>query len=122
MKNELTVEQSAKLIERGISKEKASAIKEWSDDVSQWTHRGDPIFTLADLLGLLPKGICCEGLWIKLRITSWIDEPWFAGYENQVGAYVTPNKAPFSNDELIDALYELVLWCIDNRYINPIEL
>lgn len=57
MKTALTTEQSAALIDRGIPKEKASQVKECRDDVSQWTHRGTPIFTLTHLFGHLPKQI-----------------------------------------------------------------
>ena len=54
MKTTLTPERSATLIAKGISADKAS---EYDDEVSQWTHRGAPIFTLADICELLPKEI-----------------------------------------------------------------
>lgn len=120
MKTTLTPEQSATLTAKGISADKASEIKEYDDAVSQWTHRGAPIFTLADICALLPKGVIHDGLSCKLRITSWYDEPYFAGYENQIGKYImgNPYDAPFSAEELIDALYELLLWVIDNGHID----
>ena len=61
MKTTLTAEQSATLIAKGISADKASEIKEYDDEVSQWTHRGAPTFTLTDLLSLLPKSIEYNG-------------------------------------------------------------
>lgn len=120
MKQTLSAEQSATLIAKGISADKASEIKEYDDEVSQWAHRGAPIFTLADILGLLPKGVIHNGLSCKLRITSWYDEPYFAGYENQVGKYImgNPYDAPFDAEEMIDVLYELLLWAIDNGHID----
>ena len=122
MKTQLTIEQSERLIELGVSPERAS-MRESSVAYGNGA-RGimkapeTPIFTLADIISMLPKGICYEGLWIKLRITTWIDEPWFAGYQNQVGVYVTPDEAPFSAPELIDALYSLLLWCLEKGYVK----
>ncbi len=123
MRNLLTAEESAKLIELGVSPERASARTFDLKDVNNLgkpleRRELSPVFTLADILDILPKGICHEGLWIKLRITTWIDEPWFAGYQNQVGVYVTPNEAPFSAPELIDALYSLLVWCLEKEYVK----
>lgn len=123
MKTRLTAEESAKLIELGVSPERASARTFDLKDVNNLgkpleRRELSPVFTLADILDILPKGICHEGLWIKLRITTWIDEPWFAGYQNQVGVYVTPNEAPFSAPELIDALYSLLVWCLEKEYVK----
>ena len=123
MKTQLTAEESAKLIELGVSPERASARTFDLKDVNNLgkpleRRELSPVFTLADILDILPKGICHEGLWIKLRITTWIDEPWFAGYQNQVGVYVTPNEAPFSAPELIDALYSLLVWCLEKEYVK----
>ena len=137
MKTQLTAEESAKLIELGVSPGKASEICIDFNGAGRYAYVcGEEaqlvrncvnghfyveecrIFTLGDILDILPKGICYEGLWIKLRITSWIDEPWFAGYQNQVGIYVTPNKAPFSAPELIDALYSLLVWCLKKGYVK----
>lgn len=124
MKDKLTKEQSAHLIELGVSVDKASA----SDSCVAYGNgaRGvmkaptAPIFTLVDVLELLPKGIIHNGLWCKLRITTWIDEPWFAAYQNQIGEYITPNpyKAPFSAEEFIDVLYELLCWVLENYKLD----
>lgn len=112
MKNCLSIEQSAELIKRGVSKDKAS--RRTPD------YHDTPIFTLADILGLLPKGVIHNGISCKLRITSWYDEPYFVGYENQTSKYImgNPYDAPFSAEELIDALFDLLLWTIDNGYID----
>ena len=115
MKTILTIEDSQRLIELGVDPKLASRRKtEYDENV---VPRSYPIFTLTDILNILPKGIVHKGLWIKFRITTWIDEPWFAGYQNQIGEYVTPNHAPFSAPELIDALYQLLIWVIENGYI-----
>lgn len=124
MKTTLTAEQSAELIKRGVSPDKVSQ----SCAVAQATAnvRGlvrippQPIFTLADLFAMLPKGIICNGLSCKLRITSWYDEPYFAGYMNQVGKYImgNPYDAPFSAEELIDVIFALLCWAIDNHHVK----
>lgn len=158
MKKLLSAEQSATLIAKGISADKASMCQLYSDydgeiidpsevfedcgkllaivddeaiEVNRNIISKDsdfdhsfaddmPIFTLADVCELLPKGVIHNGLSCKLRITSWYDEPYFAGYENQIGKYImgNPYDAPFSAEELIDALYELLLWAIDNGHID----
>lgn len=158
MKTELTREQSAHLIELGVSADKASMcmldldydsevipredvweecgrlLANVNDEVidvdrkivskdSDFDHsyeNDNPIFTLADVIAMLPKGIIYEGLSCKLRITSWYDEPYFAGYENQIGKYImgNPYDAPFSAEELIDALFDLLLWAIGHGHID----
>ncbi len=128
MKTILTPEQSVMLIAKGISADKASGQGEriykpialQSGAIKRVFEGYEPIFTLADICSLLPKGVIHNGLSCKLRITSWDDEPYFAGYENQIGKYImgNPYDVPFSAEELIDALYELLLWVIDNGHIN----
>lgn len=118
MKTTLTAEQSAELIKHGVGKDKASLMQD--DDRGRWPYPSVPIFTLADVCALLPKGVIHNGLSCKLRITSWYDEPYFAGYENQIGKYImgNPYDAPFSAEELIDAIYELLLWAIGHGHID----
>lgn len=118
MKTTLTAEQSAELIKHGMDKDKASLMQD--DDRGRWPYPSVPIFTLADVCALLPKGVIHNGLSCKLRITSWYDEPYFAGYENQIGKYImgNPYDAPFSAEELIDAIYELLLWAIGHGHID----
>lgn len=118
-KNCLTAEQSATLISKGISADKASEKKREYTNLG--TFIGDtPIFTLADICALLPKGVIHNGISCKLRITSWYDEPYFAGYENQIGKYImgNPYDAPFSAEELIDVVFELLCWAIDHNHVK----
>ena len=119
MKTALTAEQSAELIKRGVSEGIVTT------RIPKVNGRGfiveySPIFTLADVCALLPKGVIHNGISCKLRITSWYDEPYFAGYENQVGKYImgNPYDAPFSAEELIDALFDLLLWAIGHGHID----
>lgn len=120
MKTTLTPEQSATLIAKGISADKASEIKEYDDEVSQWTHRGAPIFTLVDLLDILPKEIERDmidcGLDIYYSpIGSYFWRASYLAYSYSKISYVAVEKYA---EELIDALYELLLWAIDNGHID----
>ena len=148
MKPTLTPQESAKLIAKGISADKASMFA-WQkvrdgkgnplskkEKNCKYNHgitlkKGmmvcglerieyTPIFTLADICALLPKGVIHNGISCKLRITSWYDEPYFAGYENQIGKYImgNPYDAPFSAEELIDVVFELLCWAIDHNHVK----
>ncbi len=115
MKTELTIEQSRRLIELGVDPNKASEIKEFDDPVSKWIHRGAPIFTLADLLVMLPKNIVVDGVTLNLTI-EWHYKQWCIFY---IGSHY-PSKS-FYHVELIDAIYSLLIWLIENRYLNGNE-
>lgn len=111
MKDRLNPEESQRLIELGVDPSKASEVKEFDDELSQWTHRGNPIFTLADVLSLLPKEIYSEARDITYYLT--IETRPFGssvryanpGYRKSFG----PTK---SFPELIDALFELLCWVL----------
>lgn len=127
MKNCLSVEQSAELIKRGVSAYKASGVERLYKPTMTQTGKvinvyddDAAVFTLADLFAMLPKGIIHNGLSCKLRITSWYDEPYFAGYMNQVGKYIMGNTcdAPFNAEELIDVIFQLLCWAIDHNHVK----
>ena len=157
MKNLLSVEQSATLIAKGISADKASMCQLYSDydgeiidpsevfedcgkllavvddeaievnrDIvpkdSDFDHSfadDMPIFTLADLLSILPKKItfghrtnCRLKMQPIISAKDATSEVWQACYLH------TSLKANAEADELIDSLYEILLWAIDNGYID----
>lgn len=127
MKTTLTIQESAELIKRGVSAYKASEVERLYKPTMTQTGKvinvyddDAAVFTLADLFAMLPKGIIHNGLSCKLRITSWYDEPYFAGYMNQVGKYImgNPYDAPFSAEELIDVIFELLCWAIDHNHVK----
>lgn len=118
MKTTLTIEQSAELIKRGVSADKASM----SNTTMQAAvdARGivrmprQPIFTLADLLSLLPKIIEYNGYAeAKLNIYTRPHrrECWVAKY------IVSAKTIPYdgAGEELIDALYEVIWKLLDNH-------
>lgn len=112
MKTQLTKEQSQRLIELGVPKEKASLqvlfeedgpFDIWNEDILS-----RPIFTLTDLLEILPREIedCpIEIIW-EQKESKW--NCIYAGLISQM------------SEELIDALYRLTVWCIKNKHIVEI--
>ena len=127
MKTTLTPEQSATLIAKGISADKASGQGEkiykpttlQNGSIKRVFDGYAPIFTLADLISLTPKKItfghrtnCRLKIQPIISAKDATSEVWQACYLH------TSLKANAEADELIDALYELLLWCIDNRHID----
>lgn len=118
MKSQLTPEESQRLIELGVDPAKASesrivckepylgAPNRFCNDVNV------PIFTLTDILSLLPREIEIGGI-MTLNI-KWVYSAWFASYIDEDGS--TTNG--FYGIELIDALYELLVWCITNKHLK----
>lgn len=114
MKNELSVEESAKLIELGVDQTLASGI--------QYADTGEirggielppvpkPVFRLTDILAILPKEI--DGHYLNMSACA---KEWHAYYEKIeiLGRRIIlrTNSAP----ELIDALNKLLIWKITKR-------
>ncbi len=119
MKTELTIEQSRRLIECGINASAyASTVLTFNDPISQWTNRGAPVFTLTDLMILLPPRKPFADAEAYLNIYFEIaGQKWVAQYldYDKDDDVIGEESAP----ELIDALYFLCLWCIKKRYIQP---
>lgn len=123
MKTELTVEQSRKLIELGIDYQMASTyISKISSDGSYYIQH---IFTLADVIDLLPRDIGLEvnnkygvergTLCCRLTITS----KYIVSYECTILDYKAKETIiEFNDSNLIDSLYCMVVWCIENGYIK----
>ena len=119
MKTQLTAEQSAKLIELGVSSLRASEIKEYDDEVSRWTHRGDPIFTLIDILNILPKEIKRSNYNSYTFSIVADNHYWNVEYRYWRGDYAENDTlALFESEELIDALYSLLVWCLEKGYVK----
>ena len=109
MKTQLTEEQSQHLIDLGVPKEKAS--------IKQDIY-GPALFTLTDLLEILPKEIEYNDSLYFLHIQRLRFGIYSMKYENYSGEYLRSNF--IHNKEFIDALYELTVWCIENKYIVEI--
>lgn len=102
MKTQLTREESNVLINKGISENKASVRGIENRSIEY------PIFTISDLLGLLPDRIGAVSI---LNIYRELDGKWYAHYTGH---------PIFHSPELINTLYQLILWLIDNNY--PIKI
>lgn len=114
MKTNLTTEQSAELIKRGISVERASAVDDIRaiiDGVPTFSPGTNPIFTLADLLSLIPKKIELDEKFY-LDMTFSTRSKWEICYINTANSrYLNVEDST----ELIDALNLMLIWCIDNH-------
>ena len=125
MKKLLSAEQSAILIAKGISANKASErTPDWNDinNTGKPLERREllPIFTLADICALLPKEIERDTINCGLDIYyspigSYFWRASYLTYSYSEIQYVAVEK---NEEELIDALYSLLCWVIDKGYID----
>ena len=152
MKTTLTIQESIELIKRGVSADKASKrvtrqvadsrgreieklrLKRWKDCVPyekatmtnlhvglmRFEHK--EIFTLVDLLTLLPKEITVKMEFYDvdrlacLHISS-TNKKWYVSYKYEFEEREYWCKM-FNSEELIDALYKLLLWAIDRNHVK----
>lgn len=119
MKQMLSVEQSAELIKRGVSEERASEYKlnPTFDDLALEWRKPLPIFTLVDLLSLLPKKLYGEETdYCECELHIHANKlGWSASYMEIRGSEVVVMKLTSYGVELIDALFSLVCKLIDNH-------
>lgn len=119
MKTKLTLEESARLIELGIDQKLASECVSAMKVCA--SGRGiirlpetKPIFTLTDLLSILPKRVMIHRDGDDLSM-MYQCSGWRVGYSNFAEYCKHTKVAP----ELIDALYQLLIWAIENDYVKP---
>lgn len=120
MKDRLTHEDSHRLVELGVNEYKASKrIKVYQRIDAVYGYLA-PIFTIEDILSFLPTEITDHigtyGLRMEFGECGWSayyvdygidgddDEPYADGI------FIAP--------ELIDVLFELLVWCITNKYLK----
>ena len=124
MKTTLTLQESATLIAKGISADKAS---ERTPDYKDINNTGKPferrellpIFTLADVCALLPKEIVTDTIMcdddvcpISMRWDTNCQK-WFVGYD------LIPHPVGVGVDsELIDALFSTLCWVIEKNFLT----
>lgn len=118
MKTTLTIKQSAELIRRGVSEGIVTT------RIPKVNGRGfiveySPIFTLTDLLSLLPKVINNGNFYLDF---SYGYGDWTASYilwdDCDEGTYIRDTQGEKTAKELVDALYELLLWCLYNNHVK----
>ena len=129
MKTTLTVEESARLIELGVDPKMASTTcinfngtyayvsGEESETVrdcvnGQYYTEECSCFTLADILSILPKEIKVDKVNLSL-VMEWQCDKWYVCYMGP--GYM---KAYQAAPELIDALYSLFIWCLEQKIIK----
>ena len=124
MKTQLTAEESAKLIELGVSPERASEIKVEVKESSRGcpniycSEVKRPIFTLTDILDILPKEINAFGIPARLQMYNHPAEYWIVSYVTYDGGTLTYQNPCSAEKELIDALYSLLVWCLEKGYVK----
>lgn len=105
MKTILTIEQSAELIKRGVSIDKASVKCPIDAPYRTSGIYIASVFTLADLLSLLPQAERdLGGIMVGFDVErgKWASTYEFSDYMAR-------------EDELIDSLYKLILLLLDNH-------
>lgn len=143
-KQVLDIEQMKHLQKLGLDTSKASMVLlytddegeiiEW-DDVDEFTEKfitlhdaetgnydhsyrkNFGVFTVQDILDLLPKEIAKDGC--TWSASLYID------YEDNIIAYGNTDRYGFEVyheeticDNIIDALYQMLCWCIKNEYVK----
>lgn len=107
MKTLLTDRQSKRLFALGVPTERASEslVNLENDPID-----GCEVFTIPDLISLVPKKNLRGTFTIKYKYGAW----WDVGSMYPDGTW----KHVASNCELIDALYEFILMCIDEKLLK----
>ena len=157
MKTQLTASESAKLIELGVSPERASMcllnldydgevipcedvweengrlLANVNDEVidvdrkivtkdSDFDHsyaNDNPIFTLGDILDILPKEVKRSNYNSYTFSIVADNHYWNVEYRYWRGDYAENDTlALFESEELIDALYSLLVWCLEKGYVK----
>ena len=130
MKTELTIEESAKLIELGVDHKMASlkefvpihpeVLKGNAEYAKPWGWF--PKFRLDDILSILPKEIEDSNLDI---ISTQVDiknhkkvSGWMVTYINSYNDLAFGDESVFQAPELIDALNQLAIWYLENKIIK----
>ena len=111
MKTELTIEESAKLIELGVDKNLASRDMILFNRVSD-KYENHHIFTLTDILAILPK-MLIDKYGKNNPLGMEFDDDYMAWTAYYLGGGYVETQT-----ELIDALFHLLCWVIENRYTN----
>lgn len=112
MKSELTIEQSRTLLKLGL--------KPQGKLVYIFAGRRCPIFKFTDLIEILPECIESEILGRDeqdrhfLPCSMWIASKRRVEYRN----YYYGICVEFQEEELIDSLYKMVIWCVENGHIK----
>lgn len=142
MKQVLSIEQMKHLQELGLDTSDASMVLLYTDDegeIIEWDDADEfpekfmqlhdaetgnydhsyrncyGVFTLQDILELLPKAISRNDLLFPLKIEySTIKNVWAICYWN----HGTIQNSLYDSENLLDAAYEMLRWVLTNKYIQ----
>ena len=141
-KQVLTIDQMKHLKELGLNIERASFLMhidplrdKYSEDhifnsstaitLFEYDVETFPVFTLQDLLSLLPKKItageheCSEKEYFFLYIDYEYPEISYLSLDDWCPGFNELNTVFIEKDtELIDAAYEMLCWCLENGYVE----
>lgn len=127
MKTTLTIEQSTELVKRGVSEDIVTTRIPVVNGRG-FVYKYSPIFTLTDILSLLPKeievdfpnadgGIDTEDCYL---CTQWCINGDYSD-NHQWCVFYTPGFQVVGDScakELIDALYKCLIWAIDHKHVK----
>lgn len=108
MKRSLTKEQTQHLIDLGLDK---TRIYYGNDCPNRKFIRASIRYYMFDILDSLPQEIVHNGVVYTLSINANADK-------TDIGYLNNDYLILFAENELIDAAYKLVIWCIENGYIK----
>ena len=134
MKQVLSIEQMQHLQELGLDTSNASAEYYRMSEKMDWflvfgcrskeelldTEENIPAYTLQDVLELLPKEIkpAEKRHWLRIDLA---DECIYY-YHETIDLMERRDKVfPYYGEELIDAAYNTLCWCIENGYVESIK-
>lgn len=126
MKEKLTAKQSNRLFELGVKTNFASGIE--MVEKCDAGCRTVPVFTLADLFDLLPKEIKVEVLDVgyEIKVTAYLHISLYNGNSLASYHFVFDEKEwsthHVEGSELVDTLYELVIWCIESGHLKTQQI
>lgn len=126
MRGYTTISQSKKLLELGLSPDTAdmnwfilpdTVNPKWIARTFPYINDGAidgnlPCWSLASLLGVLPKEIVCDKGIVYLEFHVWENSLEYVNNANYT-LYVTK-----SYDNPVDACYEMVCWLLENGHVK----
>ena len=110
MKTQLDKHQSQHLIDLGLPKEKAS-VKHIELTLEEYR-----VFNLTDLLVILPKEIELD--YYDEFCIKYYDKRFYAGYGYNEPYEGFGFEKFFTAEELIEALYDLLCWTLEQGYLK----
>ena len=121
MKTILTVEESQRLIDLGVDPKMATSkttIIEEAGLCGRWESEV-LLFSLTDILIILPKSYFSEEHFAEMVLSIEVcDNKWFANYRYYCGGELAGQDVEREAPELIETLYQLVIWCLENKIIK----